>query len=352
MADFQLDFNLSAGSNPTKWIKANLQNENFVRSMDAQFHTHDLNKLSGIFDGQIKKQGLDSTRLKAGHEYKLNFEDNSVNLQRNSIYTQPAVPVITKPKADSAPIRPNPFSSEIKDAKPAEYKPEVEKPNLNPKKISDGKIGNFKQGSTGDCWLLAGIKGSADSPIGKEIIKNSIKRRPDGNFEVTFKGAPGKVFTVTKEELGRKGLSTGDVDVRILERAAEKFYVNDDPERRAIKGKNILDGGYNHQATNLILGKGSYYNIDKSDKDNNAKIMDLLRDKAKDENTILIVSFDKTDKTVLDKHAYSVRSVDEQAGIVRLINPHDTSKTTPVKLKDFLNNVNSIGYVKGSHFNF
>ena len=41
----------------------------------------------------------------------------------------------------------------------------------------DGLVGDFKQGTTGDCWLLSGLKSLAVTPIGADIIRNYQKRR-------------------------------------------------------------------------------------------------------------------------------------------------------------------------------
>lgn len=101
---------------------------------------------------------------------------------------------------------------------------------------SDGQIGDFKQGTTGDCWLLSGLKSLSVTPIGADIIRNSITKNEDGTVTVNFKGA-NKSYTITEEEFNEtakeaitnpdgvqeKKFATGDADVLLFELAMKKL---------------------------------------------------------------------------------------------------------------------------------
>lgn len=114
----------------------------------------------------------------------------------------------------------------------------------------DGNIGDFRQGDTGDCWLLAEIKLVSKTPEGAEAIKNSIRNNNNGTFTVTFKGAPDKKYSVSEEEIkkSKDKLAEGDKDVRILEIAADKW-------RLETQGKSIDEGGSSIEANFLLTGQ-------------------------------------------------------------------------------------------------
>ena len=101
--------------------------------------------------------------------------------------------------------------------------------------ISDGKIGSFGQGRTGDCWFLSMLGNYASTPEGEANIEKRISP-PDenGTYTVTFDDFfdPSKkqIYTITQKELQDYDLlsedsmfSSGDLDVRILEIATGKM---------------------------------------------------------------------------------------------------------------------------------
>lgn len=125
-------------------------------------------------------------------------------------------------------------------------------------KPANGQIdADFRQGNTGDCWLLASIKSIASSPKGLKILNDSIKVNKDGSIDVTLKG-PGKTYHITRAELyGNTQLSTGDADVRALEIAVEKFF---EEERGSSDTGDRLDinGNWEYIAYEILTGQGGW----------------------------------------------------------------------------------------------
>ena len=89
---------------------------------------------------------------------------------------------------------------------------------------ANGKFdSDFKQGGTGDCWLLAGLISIIKKPEGKKALESLIKADNSGNVTVNLKGA-GKVYKITAEEIEKLGhLSKGDGDIRAIEIAMDKY---------------------------------------------------------------------------------------------------------------------------------
>ena len=63
---------------------------------------------------------------------------------------------------------------------------------------NDGVLGDFKQGGTGDCWLLASISALSSDPKGREVIKNAVTVNDDGSVNVYFKGID-KTYKILSE---------------------------------------------------------------------------------------------------------------------------------------------------------
>ena len=104
--------------------------------------------------------------------------------------------------------------------------------------ISDGKIGSFAQGRTGDCWFLSMLGNYASTKAGEENIANRISK-PDKNgtytvtFDDPFDSSIKREYKVTQKDLQDFDLldedsyfSSGDLDVRILEVATGKMLNN------------------------------------------------------------------------------------------------------------------------------
>ena len=100
-------------------------------------------------------------------------------------------------------------------------------------KVQDGKIGFFKQGKLGDCWFLSQLMMYASTQDGENNIRKRIKTNKDGSYTVTLQHPNRRYqnkeekYTITKKDLEdrnkTKEISSGDVDVQILEMAFELY---------------------------------------------------------------------------------------------------------------------------------
>ena len=101
----------------------------------------------------------------------------------------------------------------------------------------NGVVDEFCQGRTGDCWLLSALKALSSSPAGKQIISNQIQWADNLSCVTVYFAGVEKNITISIEEIvdaiyeGR--LSSGDVDVLVIELAMQKVYgdINGDYEK-------------------------------------------------------------------------------------------------------------------------
>ena len=215
--------------------------------------------------------------------------------------------------------------------------------------LPNGKIDHdFKQGNTGDCWLIASIKALANSPKGLKMLNDSVKVNKDGSVTVTLKGV-NKTYTFTKEEInGNTQLSTGDLDVRAIEMAFDKYFT----EEREVNGKVDLNGNSMITAYNILTGKDGYVNFSFINLFKDREITQEEIDKFNDKNHIVCVSSHNgkkdinikaangSDALLTGNHAYAVSRADKN--YVYLINPWDTSTEIKVDIqtfKEFFNNL-------------
>ena len=196
---------------------------------------------------------------------------------------------------------------------------------------------NFSQGQIGDCWFLASIAAVKRSPKGQKVLDNTIKDNGDGTYTVKFKGAK-EAYTVSALEIMSKDdYAYGDLDVRILEIAANKHSLI------SINGGNPADG------LELLLGTGDrWINVVRnfSPKPNKEKIAELL----KNPNIVITTAiapwsklFGLVMKSVDDKeeykgdiataHGYAIKGIDDKN--IYLINPWYTEKTITIPLDVF-----------------
>lgn len=230
------------------------------------------------------------------------------------------------------------FVDKLNDRKP------VDKNSPKP----NGKIDrDFRQGRTADCWLIASIKAIALTPKGLQLLNDSIKLDNSGNVFVTLKGV-GKTYKITPEQLaGNNQFSSGDMDVRALEIAMDRYFI----EERGVRSRIDLNGNKEYVAFKLLTGKGGKnFFSDSYGRLPDIWITDNQINNFNKENHIACVaavgkenltfgSSDDGDKITLHtNHAYAVQGSD--AKNVYLINPWDTSTVIPVprdKFKDFFN---------------
>ena len=214
----------------------------------------------------------------------------------------------------------------------------------------NGKIDrDFKQGTTGDCWLLASIKAISKQPRGLQILNNMIKVQSNGDVSVTLKGV-NKTYNFTKQEIeAHTEYATGDLDVRIIEMAVNKYF----EEERGVNGSPDINGNREHIAYYILTGKGhrnflsdSYgripdmwftdKQIDNFNKPNHVAVVAAHGDKS----DVHLKSTSGSDAILTTGHAYAVSRSDSK--YVYLINPWDSSTEIPVDRKTFKDFFNAI----------
>ncbi len=231
---------------------------------------------------------------------------------------------------------------------------------------SDGKIGNTSQEDINDCWVLAGVTSLSYSEKGQEILNKAVTHNDDGSVTVKLVGG-GKEYRFSAEEIalnqyedGEKKYSSGDTDMNILEMAFARYRKENVQNKEAsiypfdrAHNKSIgttetdpLNNGMTDEAVYLLTGtKAEYWldpriiNLDK--KGNNL----LTKFQNNPENYAAVCSFKAddesiTDGTIVDKHVYTIKSVDDDN--VYVVNPWDTSKTITYPREQFMKNVNDI----------
>lgn len=231
---------------------------------------------------------------------------------------------------------------------------------------ANGQIDNeFKQGYTGDCWLVATIKAISNNPKAKKALESLISVDKFGNVTITLKGV-NRTYTFTPEEIaGSTELSTGDMDVRAIEMAVNKYY-HEEQAHGSIIEHNVNDidkGGQGGQALNILFGKGGRNYIGESLYGELWRAMfktgDSLIEKIKSGEYICIVSVglnthspeDAEDEkgngvSIHKNHAYSL--VDADDNYVYLVNPWNTSQVLKMTHENFKKTFNSADLVNVS----
>ena len=214
----------------------------------------------------------------------------------------------------------------------------VSKPN--------GKIDiDSEQGSTGDCWLLAGLISMYKKPQGKELLESLLKvNEQTGDLIVTLKGV-NKKYTITVEEIDAASyLSGGDGDIRAIELAFDKYirelaYGGDskvdingntcDYIYKVLLDENTMYKSYNEFKHKDFNNPSKYYTMGKSGYDiEDFSIFEKAMINEKGESVDMVTG-----------HAYAI--IKSDATYVYVVNPWNSEETlriTHEKIKEL--NVN------------
>lgn len=201
---------------------------------------------------------------------------------------------------------------------------------------ANGKVDNdFSQGMIGDCWLLASIKVLANNKKGKQILDNSLKVDKSGNIFVTLQGV-NKTYKITPKEIELNfNFVEGDMDVRAIEIAVNKYM----SEQKANIRGNTMSYAYK-----LLIPQNNIQNIQCFNIESNKWFSDKMINSFNQQNKIICVSSHKSKKNVQQiqgingehlstNHAYTVLKSDDK--YVYLVNPHNTSKELVIDRKSF-----------------
>jgi len=203
----------------------------------------------------------------------------------------------------------------------------------------------FKQGRTGDCWLLSGLISMINhdkrfGEDGTQILSNIISINENGDYIVNFKGAD-KQYTVTKDELKKnKHLAVGDGDVRVLELAVDKYLKEISYALEYTENGIHVDLNDNMTGLlfELILGNFEieYYDENKHDFNESDKIYSFsvgpFVNSAILEKAGEYVHGNKEIDISLS-HGYSITSSDEK--YIYVINPWNSSKEIRIERERF-----------------
>lgn len=240
------------------------------------------------------------------------------------------------------------------------------KPDKNTPKL-DGEIGNFKQGKTGDCYLLSALKSLSATKKGANIIKDSITNVGEG-VVVKFQGGIKNISEVyvSNEEIMKakadakakkeNSLSTMDDDVLVLELAIEKYKLADIvrkvdngtlcPNKNEVTNElakpTILKGGHAQEILELLTGREKQ--VKKFDEIANFENIKNLMNNGpvvlsvkKDDSMFKTLDFGKV--KLVKSHAYVLKDIDKD--FIVLQNPHDTSKDIKVPTEQIINHGHS-----------
>lgn len=214
----------------------------------------------------------------------------------------------------------------------------------------NGKLdGTFKQGNTGDCWLLSGLQALSMTKEGKELLDKSIKIDEKGNATVTLSNV-GKTYTITARDLKCSNeLSTGDTDFRALEIAVDRYFREAMPD-----GIADIDGNTSAKAFEVLVGsdniKSAY----------NPRSLAMMIDDVRlngmqgragvtglagniDPSNIVATNEKGERVKVYNGHAYTLKNADKN--YVYLINPHNSASTIKISRNQYLSKFSVLSIV-------
>lgn len=224
--------------------------------------------------------------------------------------------------------------------------------NVEDEASPNGKIDNaFQQGYIGDCWLISELKAAANNEETRKILEDCIEVQSNGDVKVTLKGADVS-YIIPKNRLIMSDYAQGDMDVRAIEIAVEKYMKNEEGNVHGIHGNKgdtaskLLFGvkpkllECKHKTFwQRLLGQKYYLNKIKSGK-------------------YLITSgiYNEPSKTAINEngenveldypHGYTVTNADDEW--VYFSNPHDKTGVLKMSHDDFFSTFDEVCFTKVS----
>lgn len=228
----------------------------------------------------------------------------------------------------------------------------------------DGVIDSFKQGKTGDCWVLAGLESLANTKDGAAAIKDAVKKNFWGGVTVELKGINKKYSFSASDLKNAKNLSQGDDDVKAIELAIKEYrkdlieekmktLSSDESGFAAIakkrKARSVntgsgtnedpLKGGDSGEFIYLMTGKKANSIKNYGTKPSFKNISEIADPKS----SPMTISFKKDlDDNLVSGHAYAVLDTNDK--VTTLVNPWDNSKVLKVPNSVILESYDTIQY--------
>lgn len=254
---------------------------------------------------------------------------------------------------------------------------------------------DLKQQNVGDCYAVAAIHAMSRSPHFETICRSSMKKLPDGSWQVRvpLMSEDGQMITITPEELlpqknrqflrrSEKGGIMPDLrrklmpvkgkeGLQVLEAAfiKQKFGSVDrlaseggwgDEVLLSLGGDNFKKYSINSSTWNPEKEKWEYPGLGSLDEKNMAYLDHYLENfdpevhmatvSTKDSKIGEAVGFYKAKGTIakflVPGHAYSISSVDAEKKMVNLANPWDTSKPIELTFDQFKENFSGFNAIR------
>ena len=254
---------------------------------------------------------------------------------------------------------------------------------------------DLKQQNVGDCYLVAAIHAMSRSPHFETICRSSMKRLPDGSWQVRvpLMSEDGQMITITPEELlpqknrqflrrSEKGGIMPDLrrklmpvkgkeGLQVLEAAfiKQKFGSLDrlaaeggwgDEVLLSLGGDNFKEYSIDSTTWNPKKEKWEYPGLGSLDEKNMAYLDHYLENfdpevhmatvSTKHSKISKVVGFYKakgtTAKFLVPGHAYSISGVDAEKKMVNLANPWNTSKPIELTFDQFKENFSGFNAIR------